>query len=145
MTALCLRILQAALVYVNTLGCGRNFHPLLFQVLHEVRHGDGEFAVRLLGAREICDLAPREDNRRVPGSDEERVTGLEHLLHPLGCPHAVLAFQHVAHVGRLALIVRCALKEKRGVQVGQVGFHADGPAIDFVRISVKHPRYGLVR
>ena len=66
-------------------------------------------------------------------------------LHPIGYPHAVLAFQHVAYVGRLALIVRCALKEKRGVQVGQVGFHADGPAIDFVRISIKHPRYGLVR
>ena len=80
-----------------------------------------------------------------PGADEERVTGLEHFLHPIGYPHAVLAFQHVAHVGRLALIVRCALKEKRGVQVGQVGFHADGPAIDFVRISIKHSRYGLVR
>src|ERR1700757_2249755 len=61
---------------------------------------------------------------------------------PLGYPHAVLAFQHIAYVGRLALIVRCALKEKRGVQVGQVGFHADGPAIDFVRISVKHPGTG---
>ena len=87
---------------------------------------------------------PGEDNRRVPGSDEERVTGLEHL-HPIGYPHAVLAFQHVAYVGRLALIVRCALKEKRGVQVVQVSFHADGPAIDFVRISVKHPRYGSTR